>query len=110
MQKRDAEPPIGGECSGDLGERGSQVVEVVQRHEGDSHVGHVITKRQPDGVRDRDRMALGMGRGGPHAGHRGIKANDAMPRPGQDTAEPALTAAHVHCQVTRRWDEAQELR
>jgi hypothetical protein len=58
-------------------------------------------KRQPDGVRERDRMALGVGRGGPDAGHRGVEADDPVTRPGQHAPEPALAAAHVDGQATR---------
>jgi len=61
MQQRHAEPAIRNQHPGDLGDGGTQVVKVVQRHERDRQVGHAIAKRQPDGVRDRDRMALGMG-------------------------------------------------
>jgi hypothetical protein len=65
----------------------------VQRHEGDGQVGRVVEKRQPDGVRERDRMALGVGRGDPDAGHRGVEADDPVTRPGQHAPKPALAAA-----------------
>jgi hypothetical protein len=42
-------------------------------------------------------------------GQRGVEADDAVAGGGQDAAEPALPAAHVHGQAARGRDEALEL-